>query len=69
VLYVAGWISSWLQRRRDRFLGKYRFWVEPAKPPEDYIYENLSVSRLSRYIRMVSGTALHASSMLDISQH
>lgn len=54
MLCVAGWISSWLQRRRDRFLGKYRFWVEPAKPPEDYIYENLSVSRLSCYTRMVS---------------
>jgi len=50
---AAGWISSWVQRRRDRFLGKYRYWVEQAQPPEDYIYENLSVPRISRYIRMV----------------
>lgn len=28
------WLGSWLQPRRARFLGEYRFWVEPAKPPE-----------------------------------
>jgi hypothetical protein len=30
-----------------------RFWVEAAKPPEDYIYENLHYSRFARYTRMV----------------
>lgn len=47
------WAASWFQPRRFRFLGEYRFWVERAKPPEDYVFENLSVSRLSRYARMV----------------
>ncbi|KAF6256543.1 hypothetical protein COO60DRAFT_95334 [Scenedesmus sp. NREL 46B-D3] len=46
------WLSSWLLKRSDRFLGKYRFWVEAAKPPEDYIYENLHYSRVARYTRM-----------------
>jgi hypothetical protein len=31
-----------------------RFWVEAAKPPEDYIYKNLHYSRFARYTRMVS---------------
>jgi hypothetical protein len=49
----AGWLSSWLQKKRYRFLGQHRFWVEQAKPPEDYIYENLYCSRVARYTRMV----------------
>jgi hypothetical protein len=53
LLAAAGWLSSRFQRKRNRFLGKYRFWVEPANPPEDYIYENLSVPLVSCYIRMV----------------
>jgi hypothetical protein len=56
LLDAAGWLSSRFQRKRNRFLGKYRFWVEPASPPEDYIYENLSVPLVSCYIRMVSLT-------------
>eukprot|EP00775_Hariotina_reticulata_P011394 gene11394-11542_t len=47
-----GWAGSWLQRKGDRFLGRYRFWVEQAKPPEDYIYENLHHTRASRWIRV-----------------
>lgn len=35
----AVWFGSLFQRKRDRFLGKYRYWAEPAQPPEDFIYE------------------------------
>lgn len=66
---AAGWISSWVQRRRDRFLGKYRYWVEQAQPPEDYIYENLSVPRVSRYIRMVGLVLLEQPVLQRPSSH
>jgi hypothetical protein len=34
--------------------------VEAAKPPEDYIYENLHYSRFARYTRMVSSCSCPA---------
>lgn len=37
-----------------------RFWVEDAKPPEDYIYENLHYSRFARYFRMVRHCQCHS---------
>lgn len=42
-------------------LNTARYWVEQAKPPEDYLYENLHYSRVARYIRMVRQTAAEAS--------
>lgn len=65
---ATGWFISLFQRRHNKFLGKYRFWVEPAKPPEDYIYENLSVTRFSRYIRLVRSLGGLCSSVLWV-QH
>jgi hypothetical protein len=65
---ATGWFISLFQRRRNKFLGKYRFWVEPAKPPEDYIYENLSVTRFLRYIRLVRSLGGLCSSVLWV-QH
>lgn len=39
--------------RKDRFgPEQHRYWLEQAQPPEDYIYENLSVSRPVRLLRL-----------------
>ncbi|GAX81119.1 hypothetical protein CEUSTIGMA_g8553.t1 [Chlamydomonas eustigma] len=47
-----GWLSSlccmW---RSDLFEGKHHFWVKRAGPPEDYLYENLGISRGARWAR------------------
>jgi hypothetical protein len=39
--------------RSARFKGVHRFWVDQAKPPEDYIYENLSVSKPKKLLRLM----------------
>ena len=48
-------MGSWFQPRAERFLAERRFWVERASPPEDYLYENLSVCRASKVGRKVGG--------------
>eukprot|EP00798_Chlamydomonas_sp_ICE-L_P025857 gene25857-11529_t len=48
-----GWFSKLFQRKNDRFRATTRFWVEQASSPDDYIYENISCSRLSRFLRIV----------------
>ena len=35
-------------------MGRSRFWVEAARPPEDYIFENLSVGKVQKLARLVS---------------
>lgn len=49
----SDWFASFFQHREARFLHTHGFWVEQAKPPEDYIYENLSYSRFNRFCRVV----------------
>jgi hypothetical protein len=48
------WMGSFFQHHETRFLRNHRFWVEQAKPPEDYIYENLSFDRFNRYCRIAA---------------
>jgi hypothetical protein len=54
-------MGSFFQPQNTRFVGTHSFWVEPAKPPEDYIYENLSYGRVNRWFRLVGGTGIFMS--------
>ena len=54
---LAAWLGTLLQPAATRFAREHRFWVEAARPPEDYIYENLSCNRASRWARVVRGRA------------
>ena len=48
----AGWFQRWLVPTRDRFLGKHALAFEATVAPNNYIYENLSVRKLSRSLRV-----------------
>jgi hypothetical protein len=50
---ATDWLGSFFQHTEARFQRAHGFWVEQAKPPEDYIYENLSYDRFSRFCRLV----------------
>ncbi|GBF87433.1 dynein heavy chain axonemal protein [Raphidocelis subcapitata] len=52
------WLGSFFQPRDTRFSGAHGYWVERAQPPEDYIYENLSYDRVSRWFRLFLSRAI-----------
>lgn len=48
----AGWLQRLAQAKSDRFLGKYALSCEHPVAPNNYIYENLSVSKAGRALRV-----------------